>query len=378
MISRRPRRTQAYKKKTLKAKSAALTTKAKTLIKGDDKAPIENASGRITNETVAKHREEVLKGAKRFIYPLQHSKHRIAIISTAIAVLALVSLVIYISLILYRYQHTGIFAYNLTKIIPLPVARVDGQFVSYEDYLFELRHSMHFQRTQEAVDFSTEEGQKMLVYLKQQALERAKDNTVVRELAKQNDIKITEQEINAQMDLILKQGTSGQSLDAIEKTLAEFYGWSIKDWKRVLKMQLMKQRLIPNLDTETTQKGDNILNQLTGGASFADLAKLNSQDDLSKDKGGSLGIVNIDNTNLPQSFIDVAFNLNEGEYSNLVESTIKDEKGKNILVVQIIRADKVISDKEREISHILLKYKNIDEKINQYKTDYGVTNYIKV
>ncbi|MCE7936487.1 hypothetical protein DYH10_01680 [Candidatus Saccharibacteria bacterium CPR2] len=378
MISRRPRRTQAYKKKTLKAKSAALTTKAKTLIKGDDKAPIENASGRITNETVAKHREEVLKGAKRFIYPLQHSKHRIAIISTAIAVLALVSLVIYISLILYRYQHTGIFAYNLTKIIPLPVARVDGQFVSYEDYLFELRHSMHFQRTQEAVDFSTEEGQKMLVYLKQQALERAKDNTVVRELAKQNNIKITEQEINAQMDLILKQGTSGQSLDAIEKTLAEFYGWSIKDWKRVLKMQLMKQRLIPNLDTETTQKGDNILNQLTGGASFADLAKLNSQDDLSKDKGGSLGIINIDNTNLPQSFIDVAFNLNEGEYSNLVESTIKDEKGKNILVVQIIRADKVINDKEREISHILLKYKNIDEKINQYKTDYGVTNYIKV
>src|SRR5665811_1430574 len=32
---------------------------------------------RITNETVAEHREAVLSGARKYIYPLQHSKRRI-------------------------------------------------------------------------------------------------------------------------------------------------------------------------------------------------------------------------------------------------------------------------------------------------------------
>lgn len=378
MISKRPKQTRAHKKKTFKAKSASLTNKAKTLIKGDDKAPLESASGRITNETVAKHREEVLKGAKRFIYPLQHSKHRIAIISAAIALTALISLGIYSVLVLYKYQQTGAFAYNLTKILPLPVAKVDGHFVLYEDYLFELRHSMHFQKTQEVVDFSTEEGNKMLVYLKQQALERAKDNAVVRELAKQEDIKVNEQEIDAQMQLILKQGTSGQSLDAIEKTLAEFYGWSINDWRRVLKIQLMKQKLTPKLDSETTQKGNSVLSEIKNGANFSDMAKANSQDALSKDKGGALGVINKDTSNLPQQFLDSAFNLGEGQHSELVESSIKDDKGNNIIVVHIIKVDKIINDKEREVSHILLKYKSVNEAIHQYKTDNSISNYIKV
>jgi len=32
---------------------------------------------RITNETIAEHREEVLSSARKYIYPLQHSLQRI-------------------------------------------------------------------------------------------------------------------------------------------------------------------------------------------------------------------------------------------------------------------------------------------------------------
>jgi hypothetical protein len=39
---------------------------------------------RITNETVAEHREEVLGSARKFIYPLQHSLKKIVFISVGI------------------------------------------------------------------------------------------------------------------------------------------------------------------------------------------------------------------------------------------------------------------------------------------------------
>src|SRR6478735_11076746 len=41
---------------------------------------------RITNETVAEHREEVLSGARKYIVPLSHSKRRIIIITSALLV----------------------------------------------------------------------------------------------------------------------------------------------------------------------------------------------------------------------------------------------------------------------------------------------------
>src|ERR1700761_699 len=57
----------------------------------------------ITNETVAEHREHVLRGARKYKYPLQHSKHRIVIISTMLIIAALISFFVYSGLALYRF-----------------------------------------------------------------------------------------------------------------------------------------------------------------------------------------------------------------------------------------------------------------------------------
>src|SRR6478736_4302488 len=52
----------------------------------------------ITNETVAEHREDVLKGARKYKYPLQHSKHRIVVYSTGLLILAVITFFIYTGL----------------------------------------------------------------------------------------------------------------------------------------------------------------------------------------------------------------------------------------------------------------------------------------
>src|ERR1035438_10531489 len=78
---------------------------------------------RITNETVATHREDVLKSARKYIYPLQHSKHRIILITSSIIIVFIVAFFSYCTLALYKFQSYSTFLYKVTQVIPFPVAR---------------------------------------------------------------------------------------------------------------------------------------------------------------------------------------------------------------------------------------------------------------
>src|SRR5580704_4205385 len=94
--------------KVPKLPAAAGKLSLKTLRRG--KAPEERVSEalqnvpRITNETVAEHREDVLGSARKYIYPLQHSKHRVVRISVSLFVVVLVCLFAYCGLALYKFQ----------------------------------------------------------------------------------------------------------------------------------------------------------------------------------------------------------------------------------------------------------------------------------
>src|ERR1019366_4333803 len=86
----------------------------------------------ITNTTVAEHREEVLSSARKYIYPLQHSKHRIVVISLSLLAVVIVGFFVYCGLALYKFQSTSGFLYGVTQIIPFPVAKAGNNYVAYE------------------------------------------------------------------------------------------------------------------------------------------------------------------------------------------------------------------------------------------------------
>src|SRR5262249_5039502 len=94
---------------------------------------------RITNENVTEHREKGLAGAPNFIYPLQHSKRRVVRTSLSLLGAAVAIFFVVILLSLYKFQSTSGFVYDVTRIVPLPVGKAGGAWVSYESYLFELR-----------------------------------------------------------------------------------------------------------------------------------------------------------------------------------------------------------------------------------------------
>src|SRR5882724_6045919 len=99
---------------------------------------------RITNETVAEHREEVLSSARKYIYPLQHSAHRVVLISASLFIAVVVAFFTYCLLALYRFHTSSWFIYAVTQVMPFPVAKAGPHFISYESYLFELRHYIHY------------------------------------------------------------------------------------------------------------------------------------------------------------------------------------------------------------------------------------------
>src|SRR6266702_7841621 len=65
---------------------------------------------RITNETVAEHREEVLSSARKYIYPLSHSKRRVVTITVTLLIVTVVTFFAYCLSALYKFrseEHTS-------------------------------------------------------------------------------------------------------------------------------------------------------------------------------------------------------------------------------------------------------------------------------
>jgi hypothetical protein len=337
-------------------------------MRGDDGEITEKSPARITNQTVAQNREEVLSGARRFIYPLKHSKYRIAIISSVITLLILMSVIVFSWFLLYRQQSTGDFAYRISQIIPFPIGRIDGHFVRYEEYLFELRHNMHYLVNQENVDFNSEDGQRQLIGLKQQSIEKVEQRVLIKIMAQENGVEVSEQEVDEQIDLIRIQGGVGSESKTLEDTLEDFYGWGLGDLRRVVKDQILKQKLLPVLDTEILPRAENALIDVQNGLDFAEAAAKYSEDELTKDKGGELGYIFRSNTVLPPQLVEKAFSLAEAEVSGELVETL--------FGFHIVKTIEYRSPDEALIAHILFRFKDITEFIEQQKKDINIDRYI--
>src|SRR4030095_6548834 len=161
------------------------------------------------NETVAAHREAVLGSARKYIYPLQHSKHRIVLVSVALFILTIVIFFTYSTLALYKFQSSSAFLYRVSQVIPYPIARAGGRFVAYENYLFELRHYTHYYENQLATDFSDPKNAPQLEDFKRRALDKVVNDAYVKKLAEQNGVSVSTQEVNDQITIVRNQNRLG-------------------------------------------------------------------------------------------------------------------------------------------------------------------------
>lgn len=276
---------------------------------------------RITNETVAAHREEVLSGARKYIYPLQHSKHRVVRITLSLLVLVLVSCLTVCLLNLYRFQTTSGFMYDVTRIVPFPVAKVGSTWVSYESYLFELRRNMHYYQTQQQADFATRDGQGQLDRLRRQTMDHVIQDAYVKQLAGTHDVSISNQRVNNEVALLRSENRLGNNQRVFREVLQEYWGWNEADFKRELKQQLLQQAVVGKLDTAAQARAQAALQQLQTGAAFETLAAQVSDDPLTKPAGGKYPEpITLNDRDIPPLLTAELFKLKPGQTSAIINT----------------------------------------------------------
>lgn len=276
---------------------------------------------RITNETVTEHREEVLKGARKFIYPLQHSKNSIVKISITLTVAVIIAFFAYCIVGLYKLQVTNGFMYGVTKVIPFPVAKAGPSWVSYESYLFELRRNMHYYATQQKTDFSSRSGKDQLALLKKQALNQVIQDAYVKQLAAKNGVRVTTAQVNNQLALVRSENRLGNSDRVFREVLKEFWGWNEGDFKQELRQQLLQQAVAVKLDTATQNRAQAALTQIKGGADFAAVASAQSDDQSTKGNGGQFAQpISKNDRDIAPALTDALFKLNPNQVSDVVNA----------------------------------------------------------
>jgi hypothetical protein len=283
--------------------------------------------------------------------------------STAIKVGAVVValaavVVLAFGVLVYVYKSESPVVTAVASVVPYPVQIVNGQWVSYSDYLFEVdANKRAYQNNaklnnQPAVDFKSADGKKLVTQIKQHALEKLQSDAVIAQLASKKKVKVTDKEVN---DLINQLYERYGGKDTLLKTLKEIYGWDLNDLKGVVRKQLLAKNLEdkvtsdPAVDATAKAKAQDVLKQVKGGTDFAEVAKKNSQASDAA-SGGDLGFFT--KGQLPDNEQAAAEALQPGAVSDI----IKTQYGYEIIKVLEKKDDGSI-----HAQHILIKTVDFNE-----------------
>lgn len=185
--------------------------------------------------------------------------------------------------------------------LPIPVARVDGEFIWARQYLlYRTFYATFIERAQQngqAIDASSP--------LDEQVIQLLISNRTVERAAKRANITVENKEIDAAYnDILVNQGGGGEakqvSNEELNTILKDLYGSSQGQLRELIRVRLLENKIRDQLleqvnfrqilVTDETQATD-LIQKLKNGEKFEDLAKQYSQHAESRDTGGNIGFV---------------------------------------------------------------------------------------
>lgn len=336
------------------------------VLKKQNKRP--ETGGRITNETVAEHRERILAGGRKFKYPIQYTKHRVLIISILISLLAILVFVLFFSYQLYVAQAYGKFTYGLTRIFAVPVAEVDGKFVRYSDYLSGLRSSLHYLTTKEANNFNSADGKRQLEYQKSLAMDKAIKDAYVEKLASDNGISVGSSEVTDFIQNQIDTNKLGVSEQVYKQVISDYYDWTFDEYKDSVYKQLLTRKVNATLDVESRDKINQILQQIQAGGDFATIAQAESEDIITRDNGGNVGYVSKDSED-PNGLLSATESLEPGQVSGIIEGS------DGFYIVKLIDR---LDNGDVDFAKIFVAYNYVDSSLLVIKEEGKVKEFIKI
>lgn len=228
---------------------------------------------RITNETVAEHRERILAGGRRFKYPVQYARHRLVINTVIISFVALIVLVSFFWWQLYSQQNSSTLFYRVTRILPLPVAVIDGQSVSYSDYLVGFRSQEHYLRFKEGIDLYAKDNQQQLNYYKRKALDDAVADSYAAKIAREQNIVVTKDAVDEALKRQRQSRDGETSQEAYDAIVLDHYSWTPAEAREVTERRLLYQEVAYQIDTVAKKQRQQVEEALKKEKDFDKVAQ---------------------------------------------------------------------------------------------------------
>jgi len=280
-------------------------------------------SSRITNETVAEHRERILAGGRRFKYPVQYARHRLVFNAIIISVVAAIIIAAIGWWQLYPAQNTSTFVYRITQALPLPVASVDGQLVPYSDYLMKYRGDVHYLEQKEQVSLKSDDGKRQVQYIKQKAMQDAIADAFSVKLAKKLNLTVSDTELEVSLKLQRQSSDGEVSQQTQDASALSYFGWSPAEYRYATKTKLLRQKVAYAIDSSAAKVADSIAAQIkVGTSSLQAIAEATNAAGGSTVAYGASGWV--PKTNQDGGLATAANKLERGKTSDVIKSTTGD------------------------------------------------------
>jgi len=324
---------------------------------------------RITNETVAEHRERILAGGRRFKYPMQYARHRLVFNTILITVVALLLIMLVGWWQLYPAQNTSTFFYRITRVLPLPVASIDNESVRYGDYLMYYNSSAHYLQQSEQVNLQSEDGKRQNDYIKRQSMNNVQADAYAAKLARELKITISEDAVSKVIDADRNTVNGRISQETYDASALNVLGWTPEEYRQDTKSKLMRQAVAYAIDDTARQKqasADTLLR-----APGADLDKIAAQlggEGDAKVTSGASGFV--PRTNRDGGLSVAAATLEKDQISGAIKTTT----GDGYYFVKLLEKN----DTQISYAYIKIPLTAFADRLAQLKKDNKIHEYIAI
>ena len=324
------------------------------------------AATRITDGNIDEKREEVLARGKKFKYPFQYAKHKLIVNTVLIGVSAVLLAVFLGWLELYKFQDTGDVVYRLTRVLPVPVAEVDGEKVRYSDYLMLYRSSVAAIESQQGILSNSEEDQQMKAQYKVEAMDRAVSYSYALKLARELGIEVSDEMVN---ELMVEHRTVDgveRSEEAFAGIIKDNFGLSLDEYRRMLYLSLVEKEVSVSLDEEALALKLEIESILGNGSDdLAGIADSLGENVVYSETGGMVEEMNLDGGRA-----SVAAELELGEVSEGFVS----KNGDGYYFVKLL--DK--ADGQVNYASLWVPFSAFDKKLAEVEEEGKVKVYIEL
>ena len=322
------------------------------------------AEKKTEEEKVEERREEVLAKGRKFKYPLQWTRHRVIISTILIALVVFAIIITGGWLALYRIGMTDDLLFNVTKVLPLPVASVDGEDVRFSDYLMLYRSSMISIERQSGGQIDESSYDTLRNEYKRTALTEAEKYTYAIKLAREQNITVSDEEISKEFTRHLSIGGAERSEEGFIKIIKDNFGLDKSEYERMLYLSLIKSKVEQAIDKTASATAAQVESLLASNGNDYQAVAEQLGDAIIYEETGGL----VDNKNIDGGRASEATKLEPGQSSGKFIST----NGDGYYFVKLIKK----TNTEVNFVSIKVPFTEFTKQFTSLEQDGKISEYI--